>query len=385
MFLFLTRSRTGLTGHGLFGARLLATFAIAIASFVLVEQPIRQRRLPSRLGVGRHSGRGGRDGGRRAPGHHRSGHHDPDQPGQLQLASGPRRPAGPRPRRAHETHPAHRTSRRSWRVIRSLSPWPSASAGAPGSRSTAKPDLVVASRRGACGSGASSDRPAPTTTSSPSGGRWWARGTPTSIAVLLGRWEVHDHRYGGRWTHIGEPAYDAHLADRLDRGVAALASRGAHVVLLTAPYYDGLERPDGGRWPEDDRSRVDRFNRILRDVAARHGGQVTVIDLGRMLSPRRPVCRQHRRREGAHRRRHSPHAGRGGVDRSGGPSGARRLGAAAPGRARRRDVVAGRGPQPPATPVSAGSSSRSTGSGGSGRGSGGWRRLTRIMAKKERA
>jgi lysophospholipase L1-like esterase len=53
---------------------------------------------------------------------------------------------------------------------------------------------------------------------------------------------------------------------------------------MTAPYYKRGERPDGGRFPEDDPARVDRFNEILRAVAARHP-DVTVVELGAKLAP----------------------------------------------------------------------------------------------------
>jgi lysophospholipase L1-like esterase len=56
------------------------------------------------------------------------------------------------------------------------------------------------------------------------------------------------------------------------------------VVFLTAPYYKRGETPDGGRYPEDDPARVDRFNAIVRDVAARHPG-VRVVDLHATLAP----------------------------------------------------------------------------------------------------
>lgn len=102
------------------------------------------------------------------------------------------------------------------------------------------------------------------------------------VAVLVGRWEVMDRKRDGVWTHVGEPAFDAYLTGEVERALTVLAP--ARVVLLTAPYYHRGERPDGGRWPEDDPARVDAFNAILRSVAARHDG-VRVVDLNARLSP----------------------------------------------------------------------------------------------------
>jgi peptidoglycan/LPS O-acetylase OafA/YrhL/lysophospholipase L1-like esterase len=119
--------------------------------------------------------------------------------------------------------------------------------------------------------------------------RWpitWAdavrRADPALVAVLVGRWDVMDRKHDGRWMHVGDAAYDAYLGAQLDRLVTILAGR--RVAFLTAPYYKRGERPDGGRFPEDDPARVDRFNAIVRSVAARHPG-VEVIDLNAALAP----------------------------------------------------------------------------------------------------
>ena len=108
---------------------------------------------------------------------------------------------------------------------------------------------------------------------------------PAVVAILVGRWEVIDRKYEGRWTHIGDPSFDAFISAQLDIAIAAAASGGARVVVFTSPHFEGLERPDGGRWPEDDPSRIDSFNRLLIAAVARHGRQVTLLDLGAIAEP----------------------------------------------------------------------------------------------------
>jgi hypothetical protein len=109
---------------------------------------------------------------------------------------------------------------------------------------------------------------------------------PDIVAIAVGRWEAHDRRHGGRWTHLGEPAFDAYITAELDRAVDLLSFRGARVALFTAPYYNGFERLDGGSWSENDPRRVDRFNQILRAIARRRPGVVQVVDIGRIFSPK---------------------------------------------------------------------------------------------------
>ncbi len=95
---------------------------------------------------------------------------------------------------------------------------------------------------------------------------------PDVVLLAEGEYEVRDQRVGRSWVHIGTPAFDATERTALTRAVDILHSSGATVVLLTAPYYQQLvEQPDGSPWPEDDPARVNRYNSLLSEVAARSG------------------------------------------------------------------------------------------------------------------
>jgi SGNH domain (fused to AT3 domains) len=108
---------------------------------------------------------------------------------------------------------------------------------------------------------------------------------PDVVMILFGRWETMDWSRDGRWEHLGQPAFDRHLSGELDRAAGLAGARGAAVVLATEPYNHRGERPDGGTWPEDDPGRVDRWNELLRQVAARRQPPAHVLDLGRRLCP----------------------------------------------------------------------------------------------------
>jgi peptidoglycan/LPS O-acetylase OafA/YrhL len=107
---------------------------------------------------------------------------------------------------------------------------------------------------------------------------------PDVALVIVGRWEVMDRMFDGRWTQLGDPAFDRMIDDELERAVDVLGAGEATVAMTTAPYFLRGERPDGGRWPEDDPARVDRFNAIVRNVASRHPGEVAVLDLNAQTS-----------------------------------------------------------------------------------------------------
>jgi hypothetical protein len=111
-----------------------------------------------------------------------------------------------------------------------------------------------------------------------------SRDRPQVAVVQLGRHEVLDREYEGQWTNILDDAFAAYLTKQMDRSLEVAASAGSQVVLLTAPYYRPSERPDGGQWPENEPARVQRFNDIARQVAARHPG-VVLVELGQRTNP----------------------------------------------------------------------------------------------------
>ena len=109
---------------------------------------------------------------------------------------------------------------------------------------------------------------------------------PQVAGILIGRFELADHLYRGKWVHVGQSEWDSVLASELDRLVVLLSSQGAHVVIFTFPYVNPPdEQRDGSEYPENLPSRVDSWNRLLLQVAARYPDVTTVINLNRILDP----------------------------------------------------------------------------------------------------
>ena len=108
---------------------------------------------------------------------------------------------------------------------------------------------------------------------------------PDVVLLADGEYEVRDQRIGTRWVHIGTPNVDGRELAALTAATQVLGSTGAKVVVLTAPYYRQQEQGNGMPWPEDDPARVDRFNSMLRQVAARSNGRVVVADVNARLDP----------------------------------------------------------------------------------------------------
>jgi hypothetical protein len=109
---------------------------------------------------------------------------------------------------------------------------------------------------------------------------------PNVVVVLTGRWEVSDREYQGQWTNILSPAYAAYVKQQLENTSKLVTSAGVNLVFLTAPCTDEGEQPDGAPWPEDDPARVAVFNKLVREVAAAHPQTDSVVDLNAAVCPR---------------------------------------------------------------------------------------------------
>jgi hypothetical protein len=150
--------------------------------------------------------------------------------------------------------------------------------------------------------------------------RAWIDQYNPDVVIYMARSEVLNQQVNSSWTNMGDPVFDSYLTARFHQAVDVLGSRGAHVILLTSPFYDTGLQPSGQPWPEDDPTRVTIDNQIIESLAAsgakssagagsRSGhkassqknkrsaagnatqrlysgnGKVTVIDVGSWLSP----------------------------------------------------------------------------------------------------
>jgi peptidoglycan/LPS O-acetylase OafA/YrhL len=102
------------------------------------------------------------------------------------------------------------------------------------------------------------------------------------IVFMSGLFEMGERRIGGRWRHIGDPAYDRWLRDRIAAVADVLGSRGVPVVWATYPHVRMHDPADPTvAWEdmdENDPARVDRLNRIVAEVVGDRPG-FRIVDL----------------------------------------------------------------------------------------------------------
>ncbi len=85
--------------------------------------------------------------------------------------------------------------------------------------------------------------------------RFWAQAVdmwrPNVVVLLVGAWEVFDHRIDGEWTEFASPAFRAELWRRLEVVRAAASRYGGRLVILTTPvsytHLDVYKRQVGAR------------------------------------------------------------------------------------------------------------------------------------------
>ncbi|MFV0495123.1 acyltransferase family protein [Mycobacterium sp.] len=118
--------------------------------------------------------------------------------------------------------------------------------------------------------------------------RWAAQVSydrPDVAFLVIGRWETVDRVIEGKWTNIGDARFDSYLNFELHRALKIAGSTGVRVVVATVPYSRGGEKPDGRPYPEDQPSRVDKWNAMLRNAVHRYPN-VEILDLNKKLCPK---------------------------------------------------------------------------------------------------
>jgi peptidoglycan/LPS O-acetylase OafA/YrhL/lysophospholipase L1-like esterase len=101
--------------------------------------------------------------------------------------------------------------------------------------------------------------------------------------IQTGPWDVTDRRLPGddTWRAPGDPVFDAYLREELTHVTEILLDEGVPVVWVTAPHIEvGRNRqpPPDEPFPESDPARIDRLNEIIREIADEYEG-ATVVDL----------------------------------------------------------------------------------------------------------
>ncbi|HEY3811246.1 MAG TPA: acyltransferase [Acidimicrobiales bacterium] len=111
---------------------------------------------------------------------------------------------------------------------------------------------------------------------------------PDVVLIVAGRFEVLNRQASshGPWQNITQAADAGYVARQLGLAVSIGSSRGAAVEVATAPCYSSGEQPSGATWPEDNPARLAAYNRLAAAAVEAHPGRTALLDLGGILCPR---------------------------------------------------------------------------------------------------
>lgn len=291
LFLIIAPNHTGLLGWHLLTARLAATFAAAVVSYHLLERPVRERRFLK----GWHAGGGVLVGA------------SASVAVVLVATVAPAVPPIPEAARATMSVPSPQASA-AFRKAEGLAPGQEVNVLLLGDSLALTLGLGLSVHSESWGawinnqavlgcdldpnSTVNLQQPGPTQAAQGCvdwQSKWASyvrESDPDVVAIELGRWEVSDRLVDGRWTRIGEPLWDDLYSRLLEQAVGIVDRGGAKVVLFTLPYVQQTtDAPDGQPWEINQPVRTDEYNALVRRVAAKFPGVVSVIDLNKLLDP----------------------------------------------------------------------------------------------------
>lgn len=108
---------------------------------------------------------------------------------------------------------------------------------------------------------------------------------PKVVLLLVGRWEVSDHlEANGKISNIYQPEVQNQIENDLKTAISILSSKGARVVILSAPFYFTGYSKSHKLYPEDEPQRVLILNRIERHAAELSANKATFFNLNTLVS-----------------------------------------------------------------------------------------------------
>ncbi|HUC05206.1 MAG TPA: acyltransferase family protein [Acidimicrobiales bacterium] len=307
LFLWVNGARTGLTGFSLFIVRALVTLVVSMASYHLVERPIRQGTfirqarqawvaVPTGVGVvvvALVAATFGSSVGISSAQTNNTTTTTTSHPGGTSVTTTPTTaPSGPAVRVLLFGDSVALTLGEGLgqpKVMNEFN-YSLSDKGILGCGVVFGPEVELMGERDSTGSACNGTpySPSEPLTSQPWPYQWlnaMAVTQPNVVVLLAGRWEVVDRLYEGKWTNILNPTYAAYVKHQLELAADLVTAAGSHMVFLTAPCTDEGEQPDGQPWPEDNPARIAVYNRLVKEVAAEHPDTESVVDLNAAVCP----------------------------------------------------------------------------------------------------
>ncbi|MEY2570999.1 MAG: hypothetical protein QOE63_1349, partial [Acidimicrobiaceae bacterium] len=292
LFLLLTTQRTGWRGLPLIGLRLGATLAVALVSYVFVEQPIRNARRVTATTARRVLPIAYASLAVLALTVAVSAHPAIDFNAALRQQAAAAEAAPSESAAATAAVPPPRIA-----IFGDSTALMTGLGLAFWGRQTGELQLVAGFTPLGCGLGRGGERRYKGALDEiPPGCDDWATNWPANLAgkgatvavIQDGEWDVSDRRLPGdtQWRHVGDPVYDDYLRGEMLAAVDLLRAQQLRVVILTAPDINLGQAdvdPPSTPYPESDPARMAALNALWHEVAAARRG-VQIVDLAGYLA-----------------------------------------------------------------------------------------------------
>ena len=108
---------------------------------------------------------------------------------------------------------------------------------------------------------------------------------PQAVIVELGYRDEFDWRSHGEVMHLGQPAFDASVEAQIERYVQVLGAGQTPVLFLSVPFADPRPQPDGSPSPAGSAARHALIDSLLRSAASADPSAVRVLNIDRVVSP----------------------------------------------------------------------------------------------------
>jgi peptidoglycan/LPS O-acetylase OafA/YrhL/lysophospholipase L1-like esterase len=115
---------------------------------------------------------------------------------------------------------------------------------------------------------------------------------PDVVVLAVGAWEIFDREVDGERFLFGTDEFDQLFLTTLTDAIDTLSSDGATVVLLTTPRFERQDDVSASVWTQNDRWRTDHLNDLFKEAAEQRPNQVELVDLGGFVCPDPDVCIQ---------------------------------------------------------------------------------------------
>ena len=106
-----------------------------------------------------------------------------------------------------------------------------------------------------------------------------------AVVVELGYRDEFDWNWNRRVAHLGQRVFDTYVQQRIDRFAQALTDGGTRLLFLTVPFVQPPPLPDGAPAPAGDPSRHALINSMLESAAAQDPARIAVLNIDKIISP----------------------------------------------------------------------------------------------------